>query len=137
MRKLLTPVALGRAPRFREAAYAAIKEAILGGLFESGQPLIEEQIAASLKISRTPVREALAILEHEALIGSRNGRGLYVRPLTREEFVGMFVANEAVEPFLVRHAARLATPAQLAEIKAAIDRGRVAVAQHDLAGALR
>ena len=39
------------------------------------------------------MREALAILEHEALIGSRNGRGLYVRPLTREEFVGMLSIN--------------------------------------------
>jgi DNA-binding GntR family transcriptional regulator len=137
MRKLLKPVALDRAPRYREAAYAAIKEAILAGQFEPGQPLVEEQIAVALQISRTPVREALAILEHEELIGPRNGRGLYVRPLTREEFVALFVANEAVEPFVVRHAARLATPAQLAESKAAIERGKRAVAQHDIAGALR
>lgn len=131
------PLVVDKAPRYREAAYGAIKEAILGGQFEPGRPLIEEQIAADLHISRTPVREALAILQHEQLIAPRGGRGLYVREITREEFIAMFVANEAVEPYLVRQAARLATPEQLVEIKAAIERGKQAVTQHDTGGALR
>src|SRR3954451_6001522 len=62
---LLQPVAVSKVPRYREAAYIAIKEAILAGQLGPNQPLTEEQIAASLNISRTPVREALAILEHE------------------------------------------------------------------------
>src|SRR5919199_715404 len=137
MPKSLQPLYMERAPRYREAAYAAIKEAILARTFEPGQPLIEEQIAAALKISRTPVREALALLEHEALIAPRNGRGLYVRQITRAEFVALFVANEAVEPYLVRRAARLASTAQLQELKAAIAGGYQAVAADDIAGALR
>jgi DNA-binding GntR family transcriptional regulator len=111
---VLQPVALGRAPRYREAAYLAIKEAILDGRFGPDRPLIEEQIAAMLTISRTPVREALAILEHEGLIGVRNGRGLYVSAMTRDDFVATFVANETVEPYLARRAALLVTPEQLA-----------------------
>jgi DNA-binding GntR family transcriptional regulator len=126
-----------RSPRYREAAYTAIKEAILDGKIEPGHSLIEEQIAAELQISRTPVREALAILQHEQLIAPRGGRGLYVRELTREEFVAMFVANETVEPYLVRRAARLATPEQLAVIGAAIVRGKQAAAVYDIGGALR
>lgn len=137
MPKPLQPLFLDRAPRYREAAYAAIKEAILDRAFEPGRPLIEEQIAAALNISRTPVREALALLEHEELLAPRNGRGLYVRQITREEFVAMFVANEAVEPYLARNAARLATPTQLQEIKAVIERGYRAVADGDIVGALR
>lgn len=131
------PLMVDRVPRYREAAYAAIKEAILNGQFEPGRPLIEEQIAAELQISRTPVREALAILQHEQLLSPRGGRGLYVRELTREEFVAMFIANEAVEPYLVRRAARLATAEQLAEIKSAIDRGKEAADHHNIGGALR
>lgn len=133
----LHPVFVPKAPRFREAAYTAIKEAILLGQFEPGQALVEEQIAEALTISRTPVREALALLEHENLIAPRNGRRLYVRELTREEFESMFVANETVEPFLVRHAALRATEAQLEAIHAAIGRGKQSAAAADIAGALR
>src|ERR1700687_5932937 len=98
--------------RFRKAAYQSIKEAILSGRFAPGEPLIEEQIASILQISRTPVREALAILEHETLIAPRQGRGLYVRGIARHEFIDMFVANEAVEPYLARQAAIAASETQ-------------------------
>jgi DNA-binding GntR family transcriptional regulator len=115
--QILEPVVVPRAPRYREAAYAAIKEAILSGAFGPNQPLIEEQLAALLQISRTPVREALAILEHEGLIGPRQGRGLYVAVLSRAEFVEVFIANETVEPYLVRRAALRATDEQLAAME--------------------
>ncbi len=137
MPRRLHPVFVPKALRYREAAYSAIKEAILLGQFEPGQALVEEQIAEALMISRTPVREALALLEHEKLIAPRAGRGLYVRALTREEFVAMFVANETVEPFLIRHAALLATGAQLEAIEAAIERGKQSAAAVDIAGSLR
>ncbi len=134
---MLSPIIPARLPRFREAAYQAIKEAILSGSIGPNQPLTEEQIAASLNISRTPVREALAILEHEGLIGPRNGRGLYVCAMTHAEFVAIFVANETVEPYLVRRAALLATPAQLEDLTGTIGRARRSAADHDSAGFLR
>ncbi|MBC8163134.1 MAG: GntR family transcriptional regulator [Roseiflexaceae bacterium] len=133
----LPQVVANRAPRFREAAYAAIKDAILLGRLGLNQPLVEEQLASMLAISRTPVREALALLEHDQLIGPRGGRGLYVAPVSREQFVAMFVANEAVEPFLVRQAARLATPAQLGELVATLSQAEQSVGNADLAGFLR
>jgi DNA-binding GntR family transcriptional regulator len=133
----LQPVIATKAPRFREAAYTAIKEAILSGQIAPNQPLIEEQLAASLAISRTPVREALAILEHEGLIGPRAGRGLYVTAMTREEFVQRFVANEAVEPFLARRAALRIAAEQLAAARETLARSSAAAASHDTAGFLR
>jgi DNA-binding GntR family transcriptional regulator len=133
----LQPITIAKTPRYREAAYSAIKEAILSGRFAPEQPLIEEQLAADLKISRTPVREALAILEHERLIGPRGGRGLYVRVLTRAEFIEMFVANEAVEPYLARRAALLATESQLQAMADALQRGLQAAEATDEAGFLR
>ncbi len=134
---LLQPLAVSKVPRYREAAYTAIKEAILAGQLGPNQPLTEEQIAASLNISRTPVREALAILEHEGLIGPRNGRGLYVCAMTRAEFVAIFVANETVEPYLVRRAALLATPAQVEDLTGTIARAQQSAADHDSPSFLR
>jgi DNA-binding GntR family transcriptional regulator len=133
----LQPITIAKAPRYREAAYSAIKEAILSGRFAPEQPLVEEQLAADLKISRTPVREALAILEHEQLIGPRSGRGLFVRVLTRAEFIEMFVANETVEPYLARRAALLASEAQLQAMSDALQRAMQAAETTGEAGFLR
>ncbi len=133
----LQPVITSRGPRYRELAYAAIKDAILLGQIGPNQPLVEEQLAAMLDISRTPVREALALLEHEGLIGSRGGRGLYVGTVTREQFVEMFVANEAVEPFLVRQAALNASEEQLAELVSTLKQAEASVVMSDVAGFLR
>jgi DNA-binding GntR family transcriptional regulator len=136
-RAILQPVTLKRAPRYREVAYAAIKEAVLSGAFVPNTALIEEQIAAQLNISRTPVREALAILEHEGLLTTRGTRGLFVSVLSREEFVALFIANEAVEPFLVRQAALGAAPEQLAAMKDCLARAAQAADQQDTAQFLR
>ncbi|HXF60285.1 MAG TPA: GntR family transcriptional regulator [Caldilineaceae bacterium] len=133
-------VAAPRAPRYREAVYQVIKEAILTGKLQAGQPLVEEHLAALLNISRTPVREALIILEHEGIIGARPGqragRGLYVRPVSRHAFEEMFEANEAIEPYLVRRAALLASEGQLAEIEAALARTAACIAAQDTVGTL-
>ncbi|HMQ30072.1 MAG TPA: GntR family transcriptional regulator [Chloroflexaceae bacterium] len=126
-----------RAPTFREAAYQAIKQGILSGALEPGQPLVEERLAAMLQISRTPVREALAILEHEGLIAPIYRRGLFVCRLSREQVVELFTANEAVEPFLARRAAFYATPEQLDALEAAVADGEACAERHDIAGFLR
>jgi len=137
---MLTPVnhrLFEKTPTFREAAYQAIKQAILDGLLEPGQPLIEERLAEMLQISRTPVREALAILEHEGLIAPVYRRGLFVCKLTREQVVELFTANEAVEPFLARRAAHYASPEHIAALDATLQEGEACTARHDIAGFLR
>lgn len=126
-----------QAPTFREAAYSAIKEAILDGKIEPGQALIEERLAQMLSISRTPVREALAILEHEGLIAPVYRRGLYVCELRHAEFVALIAANETIEPYLARQAALHATTDELMAMEAAIERGVQFAAVMDIPGFLR
>jgi DNA-binding GntR family transcriptional regulator len=137
---MLTPIdvaTIERSVTFREAAYAAIKQAILAGSIEPGQPLVEERLAALLQISRTPVREALAILEHEGLIAPIYRRGLFVCRLTREQVIELFTANEAVEPFLARRAAFYAGDADLQRLEAVISAGEECAERHDNAGFLQ
>jgi DNA-binding GntR family transcriptional regulator len=104
--------------RSREVAYQSIKHAILSGVLGSEAQLIEERLGAALEVSRTPVREALAILEHEGLIESIPHKGLFVRQITVAEFLRMFEAAEAIEPTLAREAARQATEDDLAAMEA-------------------
>ena len=133
----LRPLNARQVPRFREAAYREIKEAILDGRFVPSQPILEEDLADALQVSRTPVREALAILQHEGLLAPRNGRGLYVRPLTRDEFVAMFAANEVVEPYLVRRAALLASEDMIAEMRDVLAREGECASSGDTAAFFR
>jgi DNA-binding GntR family transcriptional regulator len=133
---ILQPIA-HKNPKYREIAYKAIKEAILSGQLGPNQPLVEEQLAAMLQISRTPVREALAILEHEGLIGPQGSRGLYVRTLTKEEFVEIFTANEIVEPDLARRAAHRVTEDQLQVLGEIVSRGRYYATEGNITQFLR
>ena len=73
----------------------------------------------------------------KGLIAPRQGKGLFIRELTREEFLDMFGANEVIEPYLARRAALRATGEHIDQIQAAIDRGRRAAIDFDLYGALR
>jgi DNA-binding GntR family transcriptional regulator len=63
----------------------SLREAIFGGLFKPGQRLAEASIASRLKVSRAPVREALASLEQEGLVSRATNRGTTVISLLRKD----------------------------------------------------
>jgi DNA-binding GntR family transcriptional regulator len=107
--------------RSREIAYEAVKDAILHGILEPRERLIEERLGEALGLSRTPVREALAILEHEGLIESIPYKGLMVKRVTVDEFLSMYEALGVIEPVLVQAAAHHVTPADLLALEACLD----------------
>ncbi|OZM76099.1 GntR family transcriptional regulator [Pseudonocardia sp. MH-G8] len=57
----------------------AITSSILGGRLRPGQPLVETELAASLGVSKTPVREALKTLHNSGLVVTTEYRGVSVR----------------------------------------------------------
>src|SRR5439155_24684722 len=63
----------------------SLREAIFGGLFQPGQRLAEASLASTLKVSRAPVREALASLEQEGLVSRTTNRGTTVISLSRTD----------------------------------------------------
>src|SRR5216110_3821907 len=69
-------------PLVRNASVAAtelIREAIVDGRLVPGERLKEEELARELGISRTPVREALLVLQAEDLVVATPNRGATVR----------------------------------------------------------
>src|SRR5712691_12675512 len=61
------------------AATELIRQAIVDGTLEPGRRLKEEELARELGISRTPVREALLMLQAEGLVVATPNRGAMVR----------------------------------------------------------
>ena len=78
-----------------ETAYKFIFEGILNGRFRAGQSISPDSIAESLKISKTPIREALVQLEVEGLI-FRNGRYYNVIFLDEREVLELFSFRNGV-----------------------------------------
>jgi DNA-binding GntR family transcriptional regulator len=68
-----------------ETVYQALREIIVGRRFEAGQRLNVEELARELKVSRTPVWEAIRRLGQERILYTIPNRGVFMaeRPLER------------------------------------------------------
>jgi DNA-binding GntR family transcriptional regulator len=82
----------------------SIKEAILSGAFRPGQALVEAELAASLMVSKTPVREALKTLSGSGLVRMSPYRGASVRMVDAELARAVYDVRALVEPEAVRRA---------------------------------
>lgn len=81
----------------REFAAHMLRQWILDGRYAPGQRLREEQVAVELKVSPTPVREALLLLEAEGLIATASHRGAVVVRLDREAVAEVYRIREVLE----------------------------------------
>ena len=78
-----------------DAVYEVLRACIIEGEFAPGQRLLSDAIASDLKVSRTPVREALRKLEAEGLIEASGRAGLTVREISEEDLSEFFFVREA------------------------------------------
>jgi len=108
----------------RKQACDAIKRAITE-MNIYGHPLEirldERQLSQDLGMSRTPVREALSVLEQEGFVRSVPRRGLIVVRKSKREVVEMITVWAALESMAARLAAPLVTAAELEELHALVD----------------
>ena len=87
-----------------EHVYERLKEAIVNGEMEAGSRIIENQIADAMRISRTPVREAIHKLDRTGFLERIPSGGFVVARLTREgieEVFGIRGDNNGFYVFLV------------------------------------
>jgi DNA-binding GntR family transcriptional regulator len=95
--------ALGRG-RLTERAYTYLREGIMRGDFPPGSVLAEEEVAATLGTSRTPVRQALGLLLQEGFVEVGSRRQVVVRGFTPEHKAEILLLREALEAVAVRRA---------------------------------
>lgn len=125
---MVSPVTLMRddaAPLNRSAAEAAadlIRQAILDGTLPPGQRLTEERLAKDLKISRTPVREALRVLTAEGLVASTPYHGSAVREYAADDLDDIYQLRALLEGHGARRAAQRIDAEGLQKLQASCDR---------------
>ncbi|WP_319496273.1 GntR family transcriptional regulator [uncultured Cohaesibacter sp.] len=92
--------------RLAQQAYEQILELILTGKAEPGEMLTERRLAETLDMSRTPIRDALLMLESEGLLKRHGSRGLQVKQMRIEDYMEVLQIRQMLEPEAARLAGR-------------------------------
>lgn len=118
-------ISISRTP-LRSRIADAVWSLILDGEYAPGTPLREVELAKSLGVSRTPLREALVQMEQEGMVRSEPAKGFTVCPLTSQDVEEIYPLRAVLES----HALKLAgipgaqTIRKLHEINAQLESGR-------------
>ena len=99
--------------------YDELKRRILSGLIQPSARLVEKNLCADLKVSRTPLREALNRLSNEDLVIFQPNRGYIAAPLTAETYRQVYDLRKIVEGKVAALAAIRATKDQITQMRAA------------------
>ena len=83
-------------------AYTEVKKMILSNELVPGEKIIQDRLALSLGISRTPLRTALQMLEAENLVESIPRRGMYVKKLSNKDIIDIYDCRMGFETTAVR-----------------------------------
>ena len=112
-------------PLTRNASIAAtelIRQAIIDGRLNPGQRLKEEQLARELGISRTPVREALLMLQAEGLVDAAPNRGAAVHTYSAEDLDDLYKLRAVLEGYATRRAASRLADETIAGLRESCER---------------
>lgn len=100
-----------------ERVYATITQLIRENHFVAGQPLRESAIAAELKVSRTPVREALRRMATEGTVEITPNRGATLVDFTDADVADIWALRGLLEPYAARRAAERNQEADIARLE--------------------
>src|SRR5256885_3562384 len=118
----------------REEAYGKLRDWIIDGTLQPGETLRDQEIAQSLGVSRTPVREALRRLEDEGFVETALNRWTRVAPLDLRKAMEIYEVIEAMEIFALERAEL--TAQDLANMAATNDAMRASIERKKAASAL-
>jgi DNA-binding GntR family transcriptional regulator len=114
-------------------AYEQLRSKILLGELEPGATFSQVQLAAQLGVSRTPLREAVRLLQTEALLDSEPNRQVRVSPLTTDDFEDLYAMRITLDSLAVRLTVPRLSDTELAEIRMRYLETTAASAQGDAA----
>lgn len=107
-----------------EHVYRRLRDAIREGRFKSGDRVMEIEVADWLKVSRTPVRDAIRRLEGEGMLQYEPRHGLVVARLDRQAVMELYVMRETLEGTAARLCARHASDMEILDLAQLVERER-------------
>ncbi len=118
---------IGANVSLRDQAYAMLRKAIADAdIYSTREPvrLDERMLSETLGVSRTPIREAMTLLEQEGFLRTVPRRGIYIVRKSKREIVEMIQMWAALESMAARLATQHATDAEIARLRHMFDNFR-------------
>ena len=112
---------------FRDLAYNALKQAIMDADIYARREEIrldERQLSKALGVSRTPIREAMALLEQEGFLRTVPRRGVFIVRKTKKQIIEMIEMWAAIESMAARLATLNASDEEIAGLRKLFDEFR-------------
>lgn len=100
-----------------QKAYQILKAMIIERQLLPGDKIPQERLAEDLGISRTPLVNALKLLEQDKLVQSVPRRGFFVRHFNKREMISIFELREVLEGLAARRAAQNITDPEVVRLK--------------------
>lgn len=101
----------------RDVVFHTLREAILKGELKPGERLMELQLAAKLGVSRTPIREAIRMLEQEGLAVTIPRKGAEVAKMTEKDMEDVLQVREALDELAASIACEQISEEELEELR--------------------
>src|SRR5687767_6723079 len=105
-----------------QLVYTELRRRILDLELRPGQRLYEPELATELRVSRTPLREALRLLLAEDLLDQLPTGGMVVRSLSAGEIDELYTVRAVLEGLMAAEAARRLDDADVETLHALVDR---------------
>jgi phosphonate utilization transcriptional regulator len=118
----LSPLELLRRESLTSLVQREIEGRIVAGELAPGAKLNEADIAAELRVSRGPVREAFRALEQAGLVHTAKNRGVFVRQISLEEAAEIYEVRAALEREIGALAAKRITREQVERLRGIVKR---------------
>ena len=110
-----------------EVIFSTLRRAVLTGELSPGERLTEIQLASQFGVSRTPVREAIRMLEQEGLVTLRPSRGAVVSGILADSVKDVLEIRRALDVLCAQLACRRISQDAISELKKACDKFEQAV----------
>ena len=101
----------------RDVVFNTLREAILKGELKPGERLMELQLASKLGVSRTPIREAIRMLEQEGLAVTIPRKGAEVAKMTEKDMNDVLQVRDALDELAASIACEQITEEELSELR--------------------
>lgn len=120
-----------RAVSLREQVAERIRTAIIEGQLKPNDHIVETALTQQFGVSRTPVREALILLERESLVVSIPNRGSFVRTFNEDDIEALFSMRTTLENFAGELIIDHLTATEYAELQHLINKQNMLIEQGD------
>jgi DNA-binding GntR family transcriptional regulator len=116
----------------RDVVFHTLRDAILKGELKPGERLMEMHLAEKLGVSRTPIREAIRMLEQEGLAITIPRKGAQVAGMTEKDLEDVLEIRDALDELSVARACEKINEKSSQELEKAMDEFEIAVKENDV-----